>query len=107
MPLFSINDPQIFPQMTHAQKRDPRTGLRSANNLWDFYSLRPETLNLVTFHYTDSGMPDGFRHMAGFSIHAFKLTNHKDEHCYAKFVWTPNQGLRNLNLSESLRIAGK
>ena len=107
IPVFFINDPQLFPQMTHAQKRDPRTDFRNADNLWDFFSLRPETLNGVTLLYSDYGLPDGFRHMSAFSVNAFRLTNHEDRHFYAKFIWLPQLGIRNLNLSQAIRLAGK
>lgn len=106
-PVFFINDPQYFAQLTHAAKRNPRSNLRDANNYWDFFSLHTETLNIVTFLYTDIGMPDGFRHMSSWSVNAFRLTNHLGRHSYAKFVWIPDQGVRNLNITEAIRIGGK
>src|ERR1700683_4864204 len=33
-PVFFIRDPLKFPDLNHAIKRDPRTGVRSANNNW-------------------------------------------------------------------------
>src|SRR6201999_4353463 len=47
-PVFFFRDPLKFPDLNHAIKRDPRTGLRSANNNWDFWSLLPEALHQVT-----------------------------------------------------------
>src|SRR6266850_4134028 len=38
-PVFFFRDPLRFPDLNHAIKRDPRTGLRSADNNWDFWSL--------------------------------------------------------------------
>lgn len=108
MPVFFINDPQFFTQLVHAIRRDRRTGLFNANNFWDFFSLRPETLNSVSLLFTEpTVLPDGFRHIPAFSVNAFRLTNQKEKHFYAKFYWTPNQGVRNLNLSEALLLAGK
>ena len=37
-PVFFFRDPLRFPDLNHAIKRDPRTGLRSANNNWDFWT---------------------------------------------------------------------
>src|SRR6202007_252134 len=34
-PVFFFRDPLRFPDLNHAIKRDPRTGLRSADNNWD------------------------------------------------------------------------
>ena len=33
-PVFFFRDPLRFPDLNHAIKRDPRTGLRSADNNW-------------------------------------------------------------------------
>ena len=49
-PVFFFRDPRLpvrqsgrrFPDLNHAIKRDPRTGLRSADNNWDFWTLLPE-----------------------------------------------------------------
>src|SRR6267142_1563199 len=38
-PVFFFRDPLRFPDLNHAIKRDPRTGLRSADNNWDFWTL--------------------------------------------------------------------
>jgi hypothetical protein len=36
--------PLRFSDLNHAIKRDPRTGLRSVDDNWDFWSLLPEAL---------------------------------------------------------------
>jgi hypothetical protein len=41
-PVFFFRDPLRFSDLNHAIKRDPRTGLRSAQNNWDFWTLLPE-----------------------------------------------------------------
>src|SRR5258706_11443426 len=40
-PVFFFRDPLRFSDLNHAIKRDPRTGLRSAQNNWDFWTLLP------------------------------------------------------------------
>src|SRR3546814_6545085 len=42
-PVFFFRDPLRFSDLNHAIKRDPRTGLRSADNNWDFWSDRKST----------------------------------------------------------------
>jgi catalase len=47
-PIFFFRDPLRFSDLNHAIKRDPRTGLRSAQNNWDSWALLPECLHQVT-----------------------------------------------------------
>jgi len=44
-PVFFFRDPLRFPDLNHAIKRDPYTGMRSADNNWDFWTLLPEALH--------------------------------------------------------------
>lgn len=106
LPVFFINDPQFFPMLNHAQKRDPRSDFRSSDNMWDFFSLHTEALNGLTFLYSEYGLPDGYRHMPGFSINAFRLVNKRGRVTYARFMLLPHQGIRSLNLTETFRLAG-
>src|SRR5271156_2879923 len=64
-PVFFFRDPLRFPDLNHAIKRDPRTGMRSADNNWDFWTLLPEALHQVTVVMSDRGIPRSFRHMHG------------------------------------------
>ena len=56
-PVFFFRDPMRFPDLNRAVKRDPRTGMRSADNNWDFWSLLPEALHQVTIVMSDRGIP--------------------------------------------------
>jgi catalase len=55
-------NPLKFLDLSHAIKRAPRTGLRSANNNWDWWPLLPEALYHVTMVMSDRGIPRSFRH---------------------------------------------
>src|ERR671936_149904 len=74
-PVFFFRDPLRFSDLNHAIKRDPRTGLRSAQNNWDFWSLLPEALHQVTIVMSDRGIPKSFRHMHLFGSHTFSMIN--------------------------------
>ncbi len=37
-PVFFLRDPLKFPDLNHAIKRDPRTGMRNPTNNWDFWT---------------------------------------------------------------------
>src|SRR6202167_5412830 len=55
-PVFFFRDPLWFPDLNHAIKRDPRTGMRSAENNWGFRTLLPATLPQVTTAMSDRGI---------------------------------------------------
>ncbi|KAM9302082.1 catalase-like, partial [Gastrophryne carolinensis] len=105
-PVFFIRDPILFPSLSHAQKRNPQTNLKDPNALWDFLSLRPESLHEATMIFSDHGLPDGFRHMDGFGIHAFRLVNARGEAVFAKFTYKTNQGFKYLTNKQAQAMAG-
>ncbi|XP_077318853.1 catalase-like [Lithobates pipiens] len=105
-PVFFLRDPILFPSLSRAQKRNPQTHLKDPNALWDFFSLRPETLHEVTMIFTDRGTPDGYRHMNGFGIHAFKLVNAHGGAVYCKFIYNTNQGEKNLTSEQATLLSG-
>ena len=55
--------------------------------MWDFYSLRSETLYEMMFVHLDRGIPDGYRHMDAFTVNTFKLVNAKEEEFFCKFTY--------------------
>src|SRR5271163_2341427 len=84
-PVFFFRDPLRFSDLNHAIKRDPRTGLRSAQNNWDFWTLLPEALHQVTIVMSERGIPRSFRHMHGFGSHTYSFLNANDERIWVKF----------------------
>jgi catalase len=96
-PVFFFRDPLRFSDLNHAIKRDPRTGLRSADNNWDFWSLLPEALHQVTIVMSDRGIPKTFRHMHGFGSHTFSMINAANERVWVKFHFRSLQGIENLS----------
>ena len=74
-PVFFVRDPLKFVDFIHTQKRDPQTNLKNNDMMWGFFSLSPESLHQTTILFSDRGTPDGYRHMNGYSSHAFKLVN--------------------------------
>ncbi len=39
--------PMQFPSFIHSQKRNPQTHMKDPDMVWDFWSLRPESLHQV------------------------------------------------------------
>jgi catalase len=66
-------------------KRNPQTNLKDCNMYWDFMSLRPETIQHSLFLFSDRGIPDGYRHMHGFSVNTYKLISHENTAFFARF----------------------
>ena len=106
-PVFFFRDPLRFPDLNHAIKRDPRTGLRSADNNWDFWTLLPEALHQVTIIMSDRGIPKSFRHQHGFGSQPFLTINAANEHVWVKFHFRTQQGIQNLTDAEAEAIVAK
>ena len=103
-PVFFFRDPLRFPDLNHAIKRDPRTGLRSAQNNWDFWSLLPEALHQVTIVMSERGIPKTFRHMHLFGSHTFSMINAANERVWVKFHFRTQQGIQNLTDAEAAAV---
>jgi len=77
LPVFFIRDAIKFPDMVHALKPSPVTNVQDPNRFFDFFSHIPESTNMLTYLYSDLGMPASYREMDGFGVHALKLANDK------------------------------
>ena len=105
-PIFFVRDPIKFGDFIHTQKREPGSNLKSATMMWDFWSLSPESLHQVTILMSDRGIPDGYRHMHGYSSHTFSLINASGELTYVKWHFRTNQGVKNLLPEVAEQLAG-
>ncbi|XP_071970502.1 catalase-like [Engystomops pustulosus] len=106
IPVFPINDPMKLPSLIHSLKQDPRSHMFDQNSMCDFVTLNPETLNAIFYFYSDSGIPDGYRHMNAYTCHAYKLVNKDGGFVYAKFQFKSDQGKKFLTPEEAKRLAG-
>lgn len=105
-PVFFFRDPLRFPDLNHVVKRDPRTGLRSAQNNWDFWTLLPEALHQVTIVMSDRGIPRSYRHMHGFGSHTYSMINADGKRVWVKFHFRSQQGIANLTDAEAVTVIG-
>ena len=106
-PVFFFRDPLRFPDLNHAVKRDPRTGMRSPQNNWDFWSLLPEALHQVTIVMSERGIPRSYRTMHGFGSHTYSLINDAGERIWVKFHFRSQQGIANLSDLEAATQVGR
>src|ERR1700692_578120 len=95
-PIFFIRDAIKFPDFVHANKPSAVTGVQNADLAFDFFAHTPEATNMLTHLYTVEGMPDSYRHMDGFGVHAFKFVNAQGQVHYVKFHWKSVQGIHGL-----------
>lgn len=107
LPIFFIRDAIKFPDFVHANKPSAVTGVQDANLAFDFFAHAPEATNMLTRLYTDGGMPNSYRHMDGFGVHAFKLVNAKGEVHYVKFHWKSVQGIQGIRPQDIPASIGK
>lgn len=95
-PFFFIRDPIKFPDVVHSRKRNPQTNVKDANMSWDFISLTPESMMNIMFLFGERGITDGYRHMDGFSSHAFRWVNEKGEAFFVKYHIKSDVGVKTL-----------
>jgi catalase len=106
-PVFFFRDPLRFPDLNHAIKRHPRTGMRDPDMNWDFWTNLPEALHQITIVMSERGIPKSFRHMHGFGSHTYSFINAKDERIWVKFHFRTQQGIKNLSDAEAEAMVGK
>lgn len=106
-PVFFIKDAKKFPDFIHTQKRLPKTNLKSATMMWDFWSFNPESLHQVLILMSDRGTPHGYRHMHGFGSHTFSMINSANERVWVKFHFKSKQGIKNFNEDAAVKMKGE
>jgi len=105
-PVFFVRDAYKFPDFIHTQKRHPKTNLRSATAMWDFWSLSPESLHQLTILFSDRGLPQTVRHMNGYGSHTYSFINAKNERFWVKFHFKTMQGHKHWTNEEAAKIVG-
>lgn len=105
-PVFFIRDPLKFPDFIRTQKRHPKTNLRSAKAMWDFWSLSPESLHQVTILFSDRGLPVAPMYMNGYGSHTFSFWNEAGDRFWVKFHFKTQQGHRHYTNAESAAVIG-
>lgn len=107
VPVFYIRDPMRLPDLIHSQKRAPGSNLESRVSQWDFWSRTPESLFGVMLNFSDGGIPRSYRHIDGFSCHAFSWFDAADRRVWVKLRFRSLQGNDCMTADEARRIAGE
>jgi len=110
IPIFFIQDAMKFPDLVHSVKMEPDRGYPQAGSahdtFWDFISLMPESLHMVTWAMSDRAIPRALRFMEGFGIHTFRFINDAGKSTFVKFHWRPVQGSSSVIWDEACKISG-
>jgi len=105
-PIFFMRDPMKFQHFIHTQKRRADNGLRDNDMQWDFWTLCPETAHQVAWLMGDRGIPADWRHMDGFSSHAYLWVNAEGARFWVRYHFKTDQGIAFLTQAEADRLAG-
>ena len=94
LPVFFIRDAIKFPDVIHALKPDPVTFRQEPKRIFDFMSLTPEAMHMLTWLFSPRGIPKSYRHMDGFGVNTYKLVNAAGEAVLVKYHWKTRAGDR-------------
>jgi catalase len=110
IPVFFIQDAIKFPDLIHSVKMEPDRGYPQAasahDTFWDFASLMPESMHMLTWVMSDRAIPRSLRMIEGFGIHTFRMINVKGESTFVKFHWRPLLGAASCVWDEAVKING-
>jgi catalase len=110
IPVFFIQDAIKFPDLVHSVKMEPdRAFPQSASahdTFWDFASLTPESMHMLTWVMSDRAIPRSYRMIEGFGVHTFRLVNAAGESQFVKFHWRPKLGAASVIWDEAVKING-
>jgi len=107
LPVFFIRDAIKFPDMVHSLKPSPVTNKQDPNRFFDFFSHVPESTHMLTWLYSDFGIPANLRQTDGWGVHAYKLIDAEGDVSYVKFQWKTKQGIKNLTVKQASEIQAK
>lgn len=110
IPVFFIQDAMKFPDLVHSVKMEPDRAFPQAasahDTFWDFISLMPESMHMVTWAMSDRAIPRSLRTIEGFGVHTFRLVDKNGKSTFVKFHWRPKLGLQSLIWDEAVKIYG-
>ena len=101
LPVFFIRDAIKFPDVIHSLKPDPVTFRQAPNRIFDFMSLTPESMHMLTWLFSPRGIPRDYRHMDGFGVNTYRMVNAAGEAVLVKYHWKTQQGVESMTQAEA------
>ena len=102
--VFFIRDAMKFPDVVHAFKPDPVTNRQDPNRIFDFVSMTPSAMHMITWLFSPWGIPQDYRHMRGSGVHAYKWVSDEGHAVLVKYHWITQQGEANLTQAQAERV---
>ncbi|MGI8643624.1 MAG: catalase [Thermomicrobiales bacterium] len=102
--VFFIRDAMKFPDVVHAFKPDPVTNRQDSNRIFDFISLTPEAMHMITFLFSPRGIPASYRHMEGAGVNTYKMVNAEGRAVLVKYHWIPKEGVKSLTQEQANEV---
>lgn len=106
-PVFFIRDAIKFPDFIHSQKPSPITNIQEPERIWDFYSLMPESLHVITWLYSDRGIVKDFSKIDGFGVNTFVWVNKAGKRRYVKYHFLGQEGIDIIDRKQGKYLAGQ
>jgi catalase len=104
LPVFFIRDAIKFPDVIHALKPSPDTFRQEPNRIFDFMSLTPESMHMLTWLFSPRGIPADYRHQDGFGVNTYRMVNSQGEAVLVKYHWKSKQGIKSLTQEQANAI---
>ncbi|MEO8246001.1 MAG: catalase [Chloroflexota bacterium] len=104
LPVFFIRDAIKFPDVIHALKPDPITFRQEPNRIFDFMSLSPESMHMLSWLFSPRGIPKDYRHMDGFGVNTYKMVNGDGDAVLVKYHWTTQQGVESMTQAQANEV---
>ena len=104
LPVFFIRDAIKFPDVIHSLKPDPVTFRQEPNRIFDFMSMTPESMHMLTWLFSPRGIPKSYRHMDGFGVNTYRMVNAAGEGVLVKYHWKTQQGIESLTQAQANEI---
>ena len=104
LPVFFIRDAIKFPDVIHALKPDPITFRQEPNRIFDFMSMTPETMHMLTWLFSPRGIPKNYRHQDGFGVNTYRMVNSAGDGVLVKYHWKTQQGIESLTAAQAADI---
>ena len=110
LPVFPIRDPMRFTDLIHALKPNPVNNIRGGpidvSRFWDFMSLRPESMNFLTYLFSDNGIIKSYRTIQGYGVNTYSWVNLCGDEVYVKYHWEPCAGVEYIDSKTAAQLAG-
>ncbi|MGZ8707374.1 MAG: catalase [Gaiellaceae bacterium] len=104
LPVFFIRDAIKFPDVIHALKPDPVSFRQMPNRIFDFMSLTPESMHMLTWLFSPRGIPKSYRTMDGFGVNTYRMVNAQGDAVLVKYHWKSQQGIESLTQAQANEI---